>query len=169
LVGPTHNPLLVDFSLPRHAGIEAPAKIDREFHSGGKTQPFLVAITLPAGQTVPGNEAAVAKTFAAVPAHVPQVRVVDEANTGNKVFRTKDDRTAYAMVFWRFSHDPKTKLATEPIRTALTQVAPPGSTVGVTGEDALATGSDNNGPGVFTEVLLGAVGALAVLAFVFAS
>jgi len=47
---------------------------------------------------------------------------------------------------------------------------PAGSTAGVTGEDSLAAGSDNNsGPGVLGETMLGAVGALAVLAFVFAS
>src|SRR5437764_10253062 len=126
LVNKTNSRLLVDFSLPGQPGTEAAAKIDSEFHSGGKTQPFLVSVTMPAGQTVTGNEAAIAKTFAAVPAHVPQVRVVDEANTGSRVYRTKDDRTAFAMVFWRFSRDPTTKLATEPIRSALTQVAPAG-------------------------------------------
>jgi RND superfamily putative drug exporter len=41
--------------------------------------------------------------------------------------------------------------------------------VGVTGEDALAVGDSSGGPGVVAETLLGALGALIVLAFVFAS
>jgi RND superfamily putative drug exporter len=95
--------------------------------------------------------------------------VVDEANTGDKVFRTKDDRTAYALVFYRFLHDPTAKLPTDAIRASLQQSAPAGSTVGVTGEDALAVGDESGGNGVLAEVMLGAVGALVVLAFVFAS
>jgi RND superfamily putative drug exporter len=169
LVHTTNSRLRIDFSLPGQPGTETATKIDSEFHSGGKTQPFLVSVTMPAGQTVTGNEAQVAQAFAAVPAHVAQTRVIDEANTGDRAFRTKDDRTAYAMVFYRFSRDPTFQLQTAPIREALQQAAPSGASVGVTGEDALATGSDTSGPGVFAEVLIGAVGALLVLAFVFAS
>src|SRR5262249_4596616 len=138
--------------------------------SGGNTNPYLVAVTLPAGQTVSGHEAAVGRAFAAVPAAVPGTRVVDEATTGDRAFRTKDDRTSYAYVFYRFNPSPSQKLLTDPIKAAVQGAAPAGSAIGVTGEDTLASGGDNGGgPGVLGETLLGAVGALAVLAFVFAS
>ncbi|HET6916905.1 MAG TPA: MMPL family transporter, partial [Acidimicrobiales bacterium] len=85
-------------------------------------------------------------------------------------FRTKDGRTAYAMVFFRFRHNLTDKLPTDAIHSALTSAAPAGAVVGVTGDDVLATGnSSGGGPGVLAETFLGAVGALAVLAFVFAS
>ena len=101
---------------------------------------------------------------------MPNVRVIDEANTGDKAFRTKDDRTAYALVFYRFNPSPTAKLPTDAIRAAATAAAPAGATIGVTGEDALAVGDDDSGgPGVLGETLLGALGALVVLAFVFAS
>ena len=100
LVNHTTKRLLVDFSLPGQPGTETATKIDSEFGNGGKTAPYIVSVTLPSGQTVTGHEAAVAQAFAAVPAHVPNVRVIDEANTGDKAFRTKDDRTAYALVFY---------------------------------------------------------------------
>jgi RND superfamily putative drug exporter len=101
---------------------------------------------------------------------VPNVRIIDEANTGDKAFRTKDDRTAYAYVFYRFNPSPTATLQTTAIRTAMEKAMPAGATAGVTGEDPLAAGSDdNNGPGVLSETLIGAVGALAVLLFVFAS
>jgi len=161
--------LTVDFSLPGQQGTEIAHKIKNEFGNGGDTSPYLVTVTLPAGQTVSGNTNAVANTFAAIPTAIPGLRVVDEANTGDKVFRTSDDRTAFAMVFYKFNNSPNAKLLTNPIRNAATAARPAGSTIGVTGEDVLASGDSSGGPGVLGETLLGAVGALAVLAFVFGS
>ena len=170
LTGHTTKRLMVDFSLPGQPGTETANKIDAEFHAGGKTQPYIVSITVPAGQSVASQSSSIGQAFEAVQSRVPETRVVDEANTGDTAFRTRDGRTAYAMVFFRFRHDVTAKLPTDPIRSALTAAAPPGATVGVTGEDALAVGnSSGGGPGVLAETLLGGLGALAVLAFVFAS
>jgi len=164
--------LTIDFSLPGQPGTEAAHKIKALLGNGGDTNPYVVTVTMPAGKTVSGSEDAVAGVFDRVAKDVPGLRVVDEANTGDKAaFRTKDDRTSYALVFYRFNPSPSQKLLTEPIRTAATAgAASLGAKVGVTGEDALAVGDDSSsGPGVLGETLLGAVGALAVLAFVFGS
>jgi RND superfamily putative drug exporter len=170
LTGRTNSRLVVDFSLPGQPGTEAAHQIDSEFRSGGKTAPYVVTITMPSSQAVSGQETAIGRAFAAVQQQVPETRVIDEANTGDKAFRTSDGRTAYALVFYRFLHDPTAKFPTDDIRAALTAAAPAGATVGVTGEDALATGdSGGGGAGVLAEVAIGAIGALAVLAFVFAS
>jgi putative drug exporter of the RND superfamily len=170
LAGKTTNRLTVDFSLPGQPGTETALKIKQAFGNGGDTNPYLVTVTVAAGQTLTGHEADVARSFASVGESVPNVRVVDEANTGDKAFRTKDDRTAYALVFYRFNPSPSQKLLTDPIRAAADKAKPAGAAVGVTGEDTLATGGNNDsGPGVLGETLLGAVGALAVLAFVFGS
>jgi RND superfamily putative drug exporter len=169
LAGKTTSRLTVDFSLPGQPGSQTAHKINQAFGNGGNTSPYLASVTLPAGQTITGHETDVAKAFDAVPGAVPSVRVIDEANTGDKAFRTKDDRTAFALVFYRFNPSPSQKLLTDPIRNAIDGAKPAGASVGVTGEDTLATGGDENGPGVLGETLLGAVGALAVLAFVFAS
>jgi putative drug exporter of the RND superfamily len=170
LSGKTTGRLTVDFSLPGQPGTETSDKINKLVGNGGNTDPYLTTITMPAGQTVTGHEAEVAKAFDGVAAKIPGLRVVDEANTGDKAFRTKDDRTAYAMVFYHFNPDPSAKALTTPVRRALEASKPAGSTVEVTGEDVIANGdSENSGPGVLTETIFGAVGALAVLAFVFAS
>ncbi|MDT4977822.1 MAG: putative drug exporter of the superfamily [Pseudonocardiales bacterium] len=170
LAGKTTSRLTVDFSLPGQPGTETALKIKQAFGNGGDTNPYIVTVTLPAGQTVSGHEADVARAFTSVTDTVPNVRVIDEANTGDKAFRTKDDRTAYALAFYRFNPSPSAQLLTDPIRAAAEKAKPPGATIGVTGEDTLATGGDtNSGPGVLGETLLGAVGALAVLAFVFGS
>src|SRR3954469_15892351 len=149
--------LVVDFSLPGQPGTETANQIDREFHAGGKTAPFVMTLTLPAGQTLSGNEGAVGDAFAAVAQKVPDTWLVDEANTHDDAFRTDDDRTAYALLFYRFLHNPTAKLPTDRIRAALSDAAPPGAAIGVTGEDALAIGDESGGPGVLAEVMLGAV------------
>ncbi len=170
-----NNRLTIDFSLPGQPGTDAAHKIEKLLHNGGETSPYLVSLTAPAGKTVTGNEAAIGKAFASLTNAVPNqhLRILDEANTGDKAFRTKDDRTAYAMVFYLFDHSPSAKLLTDPIRAATASAATAngltGATVGVTGEDVLASGDSSSGPGVLGETLLGAVGALAVLAFVFGS
>ncbi|MDQ1752931.1 MAG: putative drug exporter of the superfamily [Pseudonocardiales bacterium] len=169
LSGKTTSRLTVDFSLPGQPGTKTAHQIKDVLGNGGDTNPYLVSVTLPASQQVTGNEAAIARVFTAVEHAVPNVRVLDEANTGDKAFRTPDDRSAYAMVFYRFDPSPTAKLQTDALRAAATAVAPPGSTIGVTGEDALAVGDSSGGPGVLGETLLGALGALIVLAFVFAS
>src|SRR5206468_9436026 len=58
---------------------------------------------------------------------------------------------------------------TDHITSVLKSAAPAGAATGVTGEDALAVGDNSSGPGVLAETMFGAVGALLVLAFVFAS
>ncbi|MEU6657768.1 MMPL family transporter [Streptomyces sp. NPDC046821] len=170
LAGHTTNRLTIDFSLPGQPGTVTAHKIESTFGSGGNTSPYLVTVTMPPGQTITGHEAQVAGVFTAIGGAVPGLRVIDEANTGDKAFRTKDDRTAYALVFYRFNPSPKQHLLTDPVRMVGQHAAPPGATIGVTGHDVLASGGKGTGgPGVLGETFLGAAGALAVLAFVFAS
>jgi putative drug exporter of the RND superfamily len=169
LAGKTTDRLTVDFSLPGQPGTQTADKIKAALGNGGDTSPYLVSVTLPAGQQVTGHEAAVATAFKSVEQSVANVRILDEANTGDKAFRTSNDQTAYAIAFYRFNPSPTAKLQTDAIRAAATRAAPTGATIGVTGEDALAVGDSDSGPGVLGETLLGGIGALIVLAFVFAS
>jgi RND superfamily putative drug exporter len=174
--GTVSKRLKVDFSLPNQPGTQTAAAIERQFGNGGFTTPFLITVTAPPGQTITGHEDEVAKAFAASGTAVPHLRVVDEATatagTDKGVFRTKDDRTAFALLNYPFQHSGANgfQLPTEAIRGATTKAVPQGWAVGVTGEDPLAAGdSKGSGPGVLAEVLLGGVGALVVLVFVFAS
>ena len=159
----------VNFSLPGQPGDTAANKIVAAFHNGGNTTPLLVTVTMPQGQTVTGHEAEVAKAFASVGSMSVPLRVVDEANTGDKAFRTSDDQTAYAMVFYPFPQSLGAVLPTKAVQDSVQSAAPSAAVVGVTGMDALAVGDSSGGNGVLTETLLGALGALAVLLFVFAS
>jgi putative drug exporter of the RND superfamily len=167
--GPASERLTVEYGLPGEPGAKTAEQISATFGNGGYTAPYLVSVTYPEGRTVAGNETAVAAAFDAVEAEVAAVRVLDEANTGDAAFRTEDGRTSYAMVFYPLASSPTVFPPTDEIRTALEAAKPAGSTIGVTGLDALIVGSESEGYGVLAEVILGAVGALAVLAFVFAS
>jgi len=169
--GATSKRLVIDFSLPGQAGTEASNKIIHYFGNGGSTSPYLVSVSAPAGQTLNGHEAEVARAFQVAQKARPGLRVIDESTSGDKVFRTKDNRTAFALVFYPPPHNQSFKMPTEPLRHATSAAVPAGWTVGVTGEDALAAGDSSGGGGnsVLLETLLGGVGALLVLVFVFAS
>ena len=168
--GPTNKNLTIDFFLPGQPGTEAAQKIISDFGNGGSSSPYLLVASAPAGQKVTGHEAELHQAFLKAAAAAPGLRLVDETTSGNKVFRSKDDTSSYAMLFYYFSPDPTAQMPTTAVRSALQSGAPAGFTTGVTGEDVLAQGdSDSNGPGVLVEVLFGALGALIVLVFVFAS
>jgi RND superfamily putative drug exporter len=169
--GATSKRLVIDFSLPGQAGTEAANKIVHDFGNGGSTTPYLVSVTVPASQTLDGHEADVTRVFQATQKARPNLRIIDEATSHNKVFRTKDNRTAFALVFYPPPHNSSFKSPTTPLRDATTAAVPSGWKVGVTGEDALAEGDSSGGGGnsVLFETLLGGLGALLVLAFVFAS
>ncbi len=161
--------LTVDFSLPGQPGTETADQIVEAYGNGGSTVPLIVTVTMPDGQTVTGNEQGIGEAFAAVgQADVP-LRLIDEANTGDDAFRTDDDRTAYAMVFYPFPESFSTVLPVDQVKELVGAQAPESATVGVTGMDALAVGDEAGGNSVLAETLLGGLGALAVLLFVFAS
>ena len=102
VTGVVNGRTTVNFSLPGQPGDTAANKIVAAFHNGGNTTPLLVTVTMPQGQTVTGNEDEIAQAFATVRSGDVPLRVVDEGNTGDQAFRTSDDRTAYAMVFYPF-------------------------------------------------------------------
>ena len=96
--GQVSKRLTYDFSLPGQPGTKTAKQIRETFGNGGYTAPYLITVTYPEGQTVAGHRAQVAAAFDAVATKVPAVRVLDEANTGDAAFRTRDGRTSYAMV-----------------------------------------------------------------------
>ena len=169
-VKPTNDRLTIDFFLPGQPGTEAAQSIIRDFGNGGNSSPYLVVFSAPDGQKVTGHEPELATAFAEVARAAPNLRLVDEATSGNKVFRGGDDTVAYAMVFYNFGTNPGELPPTDELIAAAKKAAPAGWTSGVTGEDVLAAGdSSGGGPGVLAEALIGAFGALLVLIFVFAS
>ncbi|HET6908381.1 MAG TPA: MMPL family transporter [Mycobacteriales bacterium] len=161
--------LSVDFSLPGQPGYETSTKILHSYGNGAQSPPSILAVTVPAGETVRQDESRIAAAFRSLRAHDPRLRIVDYATTHDAVFLTSDGRTTYSMVFGppyvNFQDKPISDRLTGELRADL----PSTYHVGATGLNELASSSGKGGTGVFAETLIGGLGALAVLAFVFAS
>ena len=137
--------------------------------------PLVPVVSLPAGTTVnsPGvrNELrAIEETSTRI---VERSRVAGYASTGDKAFVSDDGRTAFVYVFPPRSDDAfgVNVDAQRDLRDALKSVTVAGAAVRLTGYDALfdSSGEADDGPGVLLEAVLGGVGALVVLVFVFGS
>jgi putative drug exporter of the RND superfamily len=164
-----------DFSLPGQPGYEANQAIVRLYGSGGHSQPVVPVIKLPPGSTVdtPGVRDGLRRVFAAL-ARDPGLRVASLATSGDRRFVSPDGRTTFALVFppshGGFHSGGASGLGPR-LGAALEAALPPGSTVRVTGIDELTaagTGGSTD-TSVLTLTLVGALGALVVLALVFGS
>ncbi len=160
--------LTVDFSLPGQPGYETAQRILSTYHNGGDSTPSIVVVSAPPGRSIVPQESTVAAAFGELRQDIPQLRVVDYGVTGNGAFITDNGEATFALLF----EPPLKSFGTDTVANqarALVSRALPHDRVGLTGLGQLEAGSSSNGPGVFTETLVGAAGALVVLAFVFAS
>jgi RND superfamily putative drug exporter len=162
--------LAVDFSLPGQPGYVTSQKIARTYGNGGQEPPALAVITVPAGQTVLGERAQIVAAAARMRASVPGLRVLDFANTGDPRTITSDGRTTYLLVFSPLEKTFGVTKIPQRAEQVLARALPPGTQSDLTGLVQLSNSEESGGgPGVFLETVFGGLGALAVLAFVFAS
>jgi RND superfamily putative drug exporter len=163
------NRLKVNFSLPGQPGYQTAKKITHLYGNGGDVDPTIVLVTLPRGQSVARDGRQLGRAFDQARATVPDDRLVDYSVTGDRRFILAGGHSTYALLF-----TPEGKGFSGPnippaFDSALSRGLPPGTHVGMTGLAQLASGGSSKGPGVLFETLIGAAGALAVLAFVFGS
>ena len=175
--GPATERLVNDASVPKKEGWETSVDIATRYDGGpqGSGNPLLPVVTLPAGVSV--DSSGVKTELAAVDERLrkalPHVRIASFASTGSRAFVSKDGRTVFALAYPRAPAESEwgeNPAAAQAAIRALDGVTVAGQPVRVTGFDALSAdtgGSD--GPGVLVEALVGGVGALLVLVFVFAS
>jgi putative drug exporter of the RND superfamily len=175
--GPASNALEPEFSVPGKEGWETNVAIAEKYRgTGGESPPLVPVVELPEGQSVESPQ--VRRDLAAIDARLeralPQARIASYASTGDETFVSDDGRTTFAVVHPPpdpgsfFGENPR---AEKVARNALDGATVAGEPVRLTGFDALMrdSGSENEGPGVLLEAVLGGLGALVVLAFVFAS
>jgi RND superfamily putative drug exporter len=158
--------------IPGQPAYEANLRMLRTIGIDGHQQPTIAVLHLPAAlsaRTAAGQTAA-ARTFAAASQAGP-VGVIDYATTHDSRFTSADGRTAFAIYDMPSPDRASTAGTAGRILPALEARLPPGSTVALTGYEQLSAGSTGggSGPSVLVETLIGAAGALIVLAFVFAS
>jgi RND superfamily putative drug exporter len=175
--GPASDALEPEFSVPKKEGWETNVAITERY--GGDrngTAPLLPVVTLPAGRTVdsPGVRSELARLDARLEKALPGARIASYASTGDRTFVSADGRTVYGLIYPQpdpsstFGENPRAERAAS---GALAEATVAGAPVHLTGFDALTedSGGDSGGPGVLLEAVIGGVGALAVLTFVFAS
>jgi RND superfamily putative drug exporter len=170
--GQVSKRLTINFSLPGQPGYETARQVTHLYGNGGQQPPAIAVVSVPPGQTAQADRAAIASAFDQVRARRPQVRVVDLSATADPRFVTSDGRSTFALLFESTPKTPggfaKDSVA-RAIQAQLGSSLPAGYQVGMTGLDALQSGGSDKGPGVLFETMIGVVGALAVLGFVFAS
>ena len=163
-----------EFSFPGEEGYEANVAILEAYGNGGPGNPLVPVVELPEGTTVdsPGTREALDRAFAGVAAD-PRLRVLAwPATTGDRRLVVEDGRTVYGLVWGPYQGpDGGDPALAETLADGLRRALPAGTTVQVTGLDALRTAAAEEpaGTGVLVETLAGAFGALVVLAFVFGS
>jgi RND superfamily putative drug exporter len=170
--GSLSSSLTHSFAVPGREGYETNQQIARLYGSGGGRPPLVPVVALPAGTTVdsPGTKAQLQRALAAIGASLPGSRTVSFASTGNRLFVSSDGRTTFGLVYPRSGIDPELPAgALAAASRAASAVTVAGAPVRLTGIDALTRHGGAGGPGVLVEALLGGVGALIVLAFVFGS
>ena len=173
--GPASEALDQRFSVPGREGWDASQEILRVYGNGGETLPFVAVAKLPEGKTVdsPGVRAELSQVEEVARRSAPRSRIAGYGSTGQRAFVSEDGRTAFVYVFPGRSDDPfgANVDAMRKVRDDLSAVTVGGAPVLLTGYDALfdSSGEGAEGPGLLLEAVIGGVGALLVLIFVFGS
>jgi putative drug exporter of the RND superfamily len=173
---PAGDALSTSFNIPGSEAFSANARIAQVYGNGGDVAPIVPVVTLPKGTTVdsPGVVGELKAAVAKVEAALPDARVASYASTHDRVFVSQDGRTTFALVSIpaRGGVNPGQAEA-RATQEALAGVTVAGAPVHATGLDALreaaADGEEAGGASLAVEALVAGVGALLVLAFVFAS
>jgi RND superfamily putative drug exporter len=175
--GPATKALKPEFLVPDKEGWETNVAIAQRYRgTGGNTSPLLPVVTLPDASTIesPAVRRDLTRIDDRLERALPGSRIASYASTGDRAFVSRDGRTTFAVIYPQ--PDPNSAFGENPAGEKAASAALKGATVAgqpvhLTGFDALFkdSGVDSDGPGVLVEATLGGVGALAVLAFVFAS
>src|SRR6516164_5244073 len=169
--GTTHR-MTNNCSMPGQATM-VDNQIASQYGNGGSQTPYVPVITVPAGERVsdPAVAAATGRAFAALARAIPDARIADYATTHNPAFITRDGRSTYALVYTAAVSGFGGPDLGPAIDRTVTAAVPSGWHVGVTGAQLLENGqpSSSKGTGIMAEAMIGSVGALVILALVFAS
>ncbi len=170
------NALSADFELPGRESTNSAQLIEERYGNGGLrvSGPLVPVVQLPEGTTVdtPGVRQELSTAFGAISDAIPGSRSASFATTSDRVFVSEDGRTTFGVVWFpagTVAFEPATEAIAAAEKAAAAQ-AVQGATVRITGIDALATATDESGgPSVLAETLVGGLGAMIVLLFVFGS
>ncbi len=157
---------LEQFSIPGYSAYEANQRALKTFGTGENAP--LVAVFRSNGDVT--KVTAIRRAIAAAAKQNPGSRVSSFFSTGSDAYVSRDRHTTFAELYPPGNQGFNGTVKIGEARSALKQATPAGVTSYLTGRDALqeaASGGDTNGPSVLTEALIGGLGAIVILLFVF--
>jgi RND superfamily putative drug exporter len=166
--GQVPDRLSYDFSLPGQEGYETEVKLNAAYGVMSQVA-YIPVYTVPVGEKIADHKADITAVDDKLRA-IPGLQVVDYGSTGDAGFITKDGRSTFALIF-----EPQPQGFVDPLADSIdaaiqTAGKAQGLDVAMTGYGKLSSADSNDsGPSVLVETLIGAAGALLVLVFVFAS
>jgi RND superfamily putative drug exporter len=152
------------FSIPGYSAYEANVRTFHEFGTGQNAP--LVAVFHTKGDIT--KDAQLEKAVLAAAAVNKGSRTSSYWSTGSRAYVSKDGHTAFAEIYPPGLPTFSSSVHIDQVRAALKAHTTAGVTANLTGRDALeAASSGGNGPSVLTEALIGGLGAIVILMFVF--
>jgi RND superfamily putative drug exporter len=153
------------FSIPGYQAYETNQQTLKVFGTG--EQAPLVAVFHAGGDVT--KQAGIRQAIAAAAAVNPGSRTSSYWSTGSRAYVSKDGHTAFAEIYPPGTPSFSSSVHIDRVRTTLKETTPPGVQTHLTGRDALydASSDGGGGPSVLTEAMIGGLGALVILFFVF--
>jgi RND superfamily putative drug exporter len=154
------------FSIPGKSAYEANQRTLNAFGSG--VRPPNVVVFHTSGDATKSD--AIKQAMQRAAKTMPGARTSSYFSTGNLMYVSSDRHTTFQEVYPPGLAKFDTKSGYERMRTAAAAGLPSGTTVEVTGHDPLeeaSTHGSSNGPSVLLEAMVGGLGALVILFFVF--
>jgi putative drug exporter of the RND superfamily len=161
------NRLLTTFSIPSSSAYKANQQVVRAFGNGDQ-QPLVVVFHDPTGNVA--QRAGVQRALARAVAVSPRSRVSSFFTTGSRAYVSADGHTTFAEIYPPGAAGFGGSGTVSATQRALDASTPTGVVASVTGQAALqaAAGSGGGGgPSLIVETLIGGLGALVILLFVF--
>jgi putative drug exporter of the RND superfamily len=157
---------LEQFSIPGYSAYEANQRILKEFGTGENSP--LVPVFVSNGDVT--KDRGIAKAVAATAKTNPGSRVSSYFSTGSDAYVSKDRHTTFAEIYPPGNQGFNGNVKIDEARAALKQTTPAGVHSYLTGRDPLydaASGGNSGGPSILVEALIGGLGAVIILLFVF--
>jgi putative drug exporter of the RND superfamily len=154
------------FSIPGYSAYEANQRELKTFGTGEQSP--LVAVFRSPGDVT--KETGIKQAIAAGAAVNPGSLVSSYWSTGSRAYVSKDGHTTFAEIYPPGTPGFTSTTHIDQVRSKLKAAMPAGVTAHLTGRDAIyedSTGGESGGPSVLTEALIGGLGCLVILFFVF--
>ena len=154
------------FSIPGYSAYEASQRMKDEFGTGERSP--LVVVAQSKGDVT--KDDAIGAAFERAAKASPGARTASYYTTKSDAFVSRDRHTTFMELYPAGAVKFDTTSGAKKVLQAAQAGLPAGTTVHVTGHDPIIEANANGettGPGVFVETIIGGIGALVILFFVF--